>query len=445
MITIKLPYNTTDKFYTKLLELRKQQSSVVRFSFNRYHDGVKQKEIRNRCKKLNNFDKLNSWLLQCGIMEGAQLYTRFKHKPNIIFGSKFNFNQRIKNKITKEEYQLTRLLPLNVQGATSCGNRNFELNIIDENFILFKPNRKEHYILHLPKLRSNIKKQLFKLQELVELKQLSYSIKLSDKYVAISFNLPNDNTIKNNKTCYIGIDLNPDNIGISICNYENDNHKIICTKMFDISQIFNKFVALNEPSYSIKSKYYQNKLQFETIEISKQIIKLAKQYKVSNIFIEKLDFNAKVANTFNNIGNRKCKNIWKRELFIEQLSKRCKINSIAINKIRPAYTSFIGNIQYNYADSINASIEIGRRGYELKINNNTDRFYPAIVAKHQWKEMAATASTWKSLFSKIKNLKLKYRVQLEDALSVHKHAVFSLNHAIKSKVKVYNFDNVLMI
>jgi hypothetical protein len=59
--------------------------------------------------------------------------------------------------------------------------------------------------------------------------------------------------------------------------------------------------------------------------------------------------------------------------------------------------------------------------------------------------MAATASTWKSLFSKIKNLKLKYRVQLEDALSVHKHAVFSLNHAIKSKVKVYNFDNVLMI
>ena len=46
--------------------------------------------------------------------------------------------------------------------------------------------------------------------------------------------------------------------------------------------------------------------------------------------------------------------------------------------INPVYSSFIGNIQYNYVDAVNASIEIGRRGLFKYIKGT---FYPHIRCK----------------------------------------------------------------
>ena len=105
---------------------------------------------------------------------------------------------------------------------------------------------------------------------------------------------------------------------------------------------------------------------------------------------------------------------------IDNLEKRSKLHNQKLFKINPAYSSFIGNLQNEYVDPINASIEIGRRGYEVIIKKSK-KFYPNIwikdSLKHQWKEKVnELPNTWKELFEIIKNSKLKYRVSTDSVV-----------------------------
>ena len=428
MITIKLPYKTSDKFYEELKELRRQQSVIVRYSYNRYLENLKQKDIRLKCKDLKNID-LGSWLIQCGIMRANQLVNRFKGKT-IIFGSKLRFKQLITNRITKEEYKEKRLLPLTIQGEKNYyGNRHFNLRVIDGNFIEFNPNRKKSYILTLPNLKANYRRLLYQLEEQANLKQATYSIELTKEHICISFELCSQ-IVKHIETRVMGIDLNPDNIGISISDWVDNKQVILTTKYYDLSEIINKTLSLNEVSNFLTSKYLNNKLISETYEISKSIANLAKHYQCKTVIVEELKFKDKLNSK---VANRKCYNLWKRNDFIKNLEKRLLINNISLIAVHPAYTSFIGNLQYDYSDSVNASLEIARRGYESKILRNKDKFYPNIVVKHQWKEMVTTVSSWKELFLEIKNLKMQYRVQLEEVIS---KSCFSLS-SNQSMIKVY--------
>lgn len=430
MKTIKLPYKTT-KDLTLVL---KQYSNVVRYSYNRFLEGKTEKDIRELSKSLNSIDLLNSWLIQCGIKDGKATQTRFKNEK-VIFGGKYNLINRLKNKITKEEFSLKKLCPVNIQGEElKQGNRSFKLDIIDNNQIIFKLTRDKHIELKLPNLRSNIKKELFKLQQLNEVKQnqkgYTYSIRFDLNNIYISFEEFKQEIIKLNENKYLGIDLNPDTVGISVL----ENDKIIHTQEFSLKLIFNKILSEKLSSKSDRMKYFQNKLKFETFEISKSISLLTKQFNCKSVFIEDLHF--KGSSTIK-LSNRKNKNLWKRELFIQNLTKRLNILGIRLYSVNPAYSSFIGNLMYDYTDAINASIEIARRGYEYRIKKNSKGFYPKLLVKHQWKEMATKFTDCKKFFIEIKNLKLKYRVSLDEVK--YKFNVFQQNSTSKSMVLNYVF------
>jgi IS605 OrfB family transposase len=431
MKTIKLPYKTSED----LVPILKQYLSVVRYSYNRFLEGKKEKEVRHLTKSLNNIDLLNSWLVQCAILDGKTIHTRFGNKK-VIFGGKTNFINRLKNKISKKEYQLKRLLPVNIQGeALACGNRSFKLDIIEDNRIIFKLNKSRHISLELPNLRNNIKNELFKLQQLNEVKQkqkgYTYSVRFDLKHIYISFEeFKNENTTTLNKNRCLGIDLNTDTIGISIL----ENEKIIHAQEFSLKLIITKILNENLSSDSDRMKYFHNKLRFETIEISKSITKLAKQYNCKSVFIEDLHF--KGSSTIK-IANRKVRNLWKRELFIKNLIKRLSIEGINLYSVNPAYSSFIGNLQYDYTDAVNASIEIARRGFEYRVKKNKKGFFPNLSVKHRWKEMAAKYTDWKKFYFDAINSKMKYRVLLDECL--HKFNVFQQNSSHKSMVLNYVF------
>ena len=430
MKTIKLPYKTTED----LTSILKQYSNVVRYSYNRFLEGKTERDIRELSKSLNSIDLLNSWLIQCGIKDGKAIQTRFKNEK-VIFGGKHNLIKRSKNKISKEEYQLKRLCPINIQGEElKQGNRSFKLDIIENNQIIFKLSKNKHIELKLPNLRNNIKKDLFKLQQLNEVKQnqkgYTFSIRIDLTNIYISFEEFKQESIKLNENRYLGIDLNPDTIGISVL----DDGKIIHTQEFSLKPIFNKILNEKLSSNSDRMKYFQNKLKFETFEISKSISLIAKQFNCKSVFIEDLHF--KGSSTIK-ISNRKNKNLWKRELFINNLTKRLNILRIRLYSINPAYSSFIGNLMYDYTDAVNASIEIARRGFEYRIKKNKTGFYPNLLVKHQWKEMATKFTDWKKFFIEVKNLKLKYRVSLNDCL--HEFNVFQQNSSHKSMVLNYVF------
>ena len=430
MKTIKLPYHSDFDFSS----LIKQYSSVVRWSYNCFLENKKEKDIRQDSKYLNNIDLLNSWLIQCAILDGKAIKRRFKDNK-VIFGGKSNFIKRLKNKITKDKFNELRLNPLTVQGEElQKGNRLFSLDVIENNQIIFKLTRSNHIKLKLPNLRNNIKKELFNLELLNNIKSkqkgYTFSIKLDSKYIYISFQEFKEELASLVKTRYIGIDMNPDNIGISVM----DNGKVIHAQEFNLKLIFDKILNNKLSSDSHQMKYLQNKLKFEIIEISKSISEIAKKYKCKNVFVEDLKFKGK---SEIKISNRKNKNLWKREIFVNNLTKRLNIFGINIYHVNPAYSSFIGNMQYDYSDSVNASIEIGRRGFEYFVNKSKDKFYPVLSAKHQWKEMAADFMEWKKFFNAIKNLKLKYRVSLDECQ--HSFNVFQQNSTMKSMVLNYVF------
>ena len=430
MKTIKLPYKTTED----LTSILKQYSNIVRYSYNRFLDGKTEKDIRELSKSTNSIDLLNSWLIQCGIKDGKAIQTRFKNEK-VIFGGKYNLINRLKNKITKDEYQLKRLSPINIQGEElKQGNRSFKLDIIENNQIIFKLSKNRHIELKLPNLRNNIKKELFKLQQLNEIKQnqkgYTYSIRLDLYNIYISFEEFKQESTKLNENRYLGIDLNPDTIGVSVL----ENNKVIQTQEFSLKPIFNKILNEKLSSNSDRMKYFQNKLKFETFEISKSISMIAKQFNCKSVFIEDLHF--KGSSTIK-ISNRKNKNLWKRELFINNLTKRLNILGIKLYSVNPACSSFIGNLQHDYTDAVNASIEIARRGYKYRIKKNKTGFYPNLLVKHQWKEMATKFTDWKKFFIEVKNLKLKYRVSLDECL--HKFNVFQQNSTSKSMVLNYVF------
>lgn len=430
MKTIKLPYKTTED----LTSILKQYSNVVRYSYNRFLDGKSEKDIRELSKSMNSIDLLNSWLIQCGIKEGKAIQTRFKNEK-VIFGGKYNLINKLKDKITKDEFSLKRLSPINIQGEElKQGNRSFKLDMIENNQIIFKLNKNKHIKLELPNLRNNIKKELFKLQQLNEVKQnqkgYTYSIRFDLQNIYISFKEFKSESSKLNENRYLGIDLNPDTIGISVL----ENDKIIHTQEFSLKPIFGKILNEKLSSNSNRMKYFQNKLKFETFEISKSISLIAKQFNCKSVFIEDLHF--KGSSTIK-ISNRKNKNLWKRELFINNLTKRLNILGVKLHSVNPAYSSFIGNLIYDYTDAINASIEIARRGFEYRIKKNKTGFYPKLLVKHQWKEMATKYTDWKKFFIEVKNLKLKYRVSLDEVK--YKFNVFQQNSTSKSMVLNYVF------
>jgi hypothetical protein len=279
---------------------------------------------------------------------------------------------------------------------------------------------------------------------MTENNQYTYSIKLTDTHIYISFEeFKTETQINLIENRYLGIDLNPTNIGISICECDNNNeHKILKTVQFDFGKIVDKIYNCKQSSNHKDTKYWNNKLNHEILQISKTISNLSKAFNCKYIFIEELNFKFQ-KKEFSKSLNRLVKNLWKRNKFINNLNKRCNINNQKLIEINPAYSSIIGNCMYNYVDGVNASIEIGRRGFEIKVLRNKDKFYPAVKLKdtilHQWKEMENVMfdGSWKKVYTLLKNLGIRYRVSLDACL--HKFNVFQQNSTHKSLILNYTF------
>ena len=431
IITLKLPYKTDYNFHTII----KQYSNVVRFCYNRFVDGSTSNEIRSLVNDLSNIDLLDSRLIEYCIKDGLSIYNKNKENK-VIFGGNNNFIKLMKGKITKEEFNEMKLIPLNLQGEIlQKGNRKIKIDI-KNNKIIFKLNRNKHIDLHLPKLKNNYKKYLEKIEQLSIEGKMKFCVKIDMNNVYVQFDSID---IKNNEIVFlenrsIGIDLNPNNIGLSVLEFNKNGYKVIHKENVDLSKLT---VKSRESSSSTKSKHLNNKLKFETIECCKHIQLLCLNYKCKFIFIEDLKFKKNDLNSKEL--NRLCKQKWLRTMFINNLKKRSDEYGIKLFEVNPCYSSIIGNVQHNFFDPVNASIEICRRGYDCIINKNK-MFYPTFNVKdsflHHWKETGnEIVDNWKEFFVLLKNSKLKYRVSLNECSSFD---VFSLNNK-KSKVYLYKF------
>lgn len=435
MKTINLPYHCSEEDKNFIREEIRKSSNMLRFAYNKFQEGKSEKEIRILSKSLNNIP-IDSWFILCIIKKASYLYKTKKEK--VIFGGRFNFLQRLKGKISKEEYQERRLLAIYSQGEKSkAGNRKFKLDI-DNNQIIFKFSREKHISLKLPKLHKNYLFELVQLQSLTEDNQITFSIELGLSKVSLTFDdsLLYPNSYKGKENIIAGIDMNPNYIGFSISKFNGDRRKILLQEQYDLSY-FTK--NLHKSSDDRESKYQNNKQIHELKEITKDIIAKCKYFKAGKFGIEDLSFKSGDSKKGKNF-NRLTKNKWKRIALISALKKHCLLNKIDFLEVNPVYSSFIGNLCNNAPDPIAASLEVARRAMFKYIKG---KFYPELIKKEDlfnlWKESASWIyKSWKELFDIIKTSGVKYRRSLDSFES----KVFRLKSS-KSFVNLYKIYNRL--
>lgn len=438
MITIKLPYeveNVSDK--ELILEYIKQYSNCLHFMYNRVVDGLSETEIKHL--PINNIELLDSWFKQSCVKESTQIHKTNKN-GKVIFGGKKNYFNRLNNKITKEEFKLKKLSPLYSIGEGSNkgvkGNRKF--NILDDhNTIIFKPNRTTKIKLILPKLRNNYRKTFEKLYKNQELRNFSITYKLDMEFIYISFDetcLGETNSRNYKENRIISIDLNPNYIGWSVVDWLSENKfNVIKSGVFSLKHLNDKekdFKKEKLNSGNPKRVYINNKRNFETLQISKKIIEIGLHYHVELFSMEDLNMKSSDKNLGKNF-NRLCNNQWIRDILVRNLTKKCNIHNIKLQKVKPNYSSFIGNFLYRglkLPDMVLSSIEIGRRSYEYncqyikkikEIKKNIilpcEKFYGDLIIKSLEEfNINEKFNTLIELYSYLKNSKIKYRVSLDD-------------------------------
>lgn len=413
MKTIKLPVT----FNEKIEEDIRVYSSVVRYSFNRFQDGLKIKEIYHLCSEKFN---LGSHLLNCANREAQSLYKRERNKK-VIFG---DFKRRIKGLISNEEFKISKLRGFTSEGECSQkGNRYFKFDIFN-NTIIYKRNKKEHISLELPNLKKKVKEELLKIQYLMGEKKLPITIKLKNGHIFITFDesiLHESLKLKDLKTNRVmGIDLNPNYIGFSVLEFkENDSFEVIKKGVFNVS-LLNK-------------DFKKNKKRHELRELNHKLIRICKHYKVSKICVEDLSIKSSdkgQGKTF----NRLCNNQWNREVTVSNLKVLSSTYGIELEEVNPIYSSFVGNIEYGdekTPDMVASSIEIARRGYK-KFSKGW--FYPTLKLEkvrnkfNQWKEeIYSDVENWKNLFDKVKKSGMRYRFQLSESDAVFERFYHKMN------------------
>ena len=368
MQTLKIPYQTTQENLNFIKEYQKQYSSCLHFMYNRVKDGYSETEIKHL--QINNIELLDAWFKQSCVKDATQIYAK---SSKVIFGGKKNYFNRLKGNITKEQFKENRLSALYSIGTRSnkgiAGNQKFHL---EQNLnLIFKPNRKTKIELQLKYHNKHLLKLLYVNQET---RKFSLTYKLDQKFVYISFDETQMNKqiqLEQIKNRVLALDLNPNYIGWSIVDWKSESEfKIIKSGIYSIKKLNDKEFDLKGKHYSSDSKeriYLNNKRNYETLQIAKNIINKAIYYKCQIVSIEDLKIKRDDTNKgkkFNKLVN----NLWNRNALVNNLTKRCNIFNIKLIKVKPEYSSFIGNFLYrglNLPDMILASIELGRRAYEF--------------------------------------------------------------------------------
>ena len=469
MITIKLKYDIEQEYQSLIQKYQRQYSSMLHVFYQQLSKETElQSEysylksdsiLKQKFKTLNNIDLMNDWFCRSAISEAYQLVkSNNETKVKVIFGGKVNFIRRCKGLITRSQFlENKKLNPIYSIGTCKPykGNQKFEIKE-DLETIIFKPERQTHIELKLH--LQNYKQKLKKLYLRQQTKDLPITYKLDQNYVYISYEENKLESVKYKQidNRVLALDLNPNYIGWSIVDWKSENQfNIVKTGIYSIKELNDKDFKLKKKKLKSSSPeriYLSNKRNYEILQIAKNIINKAIYYKCQIVSIEDL----KITSDDKNKGkkfNKLINNLWNRNVLVNNLTKRCNIFNIKLLKVKPEYSSFIGNFLYrslNLPDMILASIELGRRAYEyynqyisrtkeqkkniiqpdIKLFNNLviKSLEEFNIQREQFKDL-------KELYYIFKKSKMLYRLSIDQF-----NLQFSRFFTSKSYMKMINFD-----
>ena len=251
----------------------------------------------------------------------------------------------------------------------------------------------------------------------------------------------------------MALDLNPNYIGWSIVDWvSSSDFKVIKSGIYNFKSLNDKekeFKDLKLDSSHPKRKHLSNKRRTEVFEVSKNLINKALYYKCQIFSVEDLNIQTKDSGLGKNF-NKLVNNQWIRTDLVSNLEKRCNIFGIKFLKVKPEYSSFIGNFLYrslNLPDMVLASVEISRRAFEFynqyiskskEIRKNIVRpslvdFRELYLKSLEEFELQPVYKDLIELYYFFKKSKLLYRLSLDKFC-----LEFSSCFSIKSQLSVYN-------
>ena len=462
MLTLKLKYNCEDSSVQDLiLEYMKQYTHVFRVAYNKLYN---QEKIRQtELLKLNHIDLLDSWWVATAMANAKMLYNRFKTQK-VILGGKKNFLKRCKHQIDKEAFNLNRLSNLSSNGEKKSGtksvhgNRKFKLTADLKQVTLKLKDKK----VKLNLIGNYSKNLLYKLSQIYKhqiLDDTPLTYKIDTQYIYITFDetivLSSKLNSKQITNRVLSLDLNPNYIGWSITDWKSSgDFNVVKSGVYSFKKLTDEIQDLKGKGFSSESeirKHLNNKLEYETYQAVKNIIKKAIYYKVHLIGIEDLSIKGKDLNKGSYL-NGLINNKWLRNKFYTCLEKYCNIYGFKFQKVKPEYSSFIGNFLFrslNLPDMVLSSIEIGRRCYEFynqyitKLNKiqkniiqpNLKDFNSLYIKSLEEFNMQNTEfKDLKDLYYIFKNSKLTYRVPIQNDVQV-----FRFN-SIKSAISTIQYN-----
>ncbi len=452
MITLKLKYSCEDSCDQDLiLEYMKQYTHVFRVAYNKLYNQEKIKQTD--LIKLNHIDLLDSWWIATAMTDAKMLYNRFKTQK-VIFGGKQNFLKRCKQQIDKETFNLNRLSNLSSNGEKKSGtksvhgNRKFKLTTDLKQVILKLKDKK----VKLNLIGNYSKNLLYKLSQVYK-HQISddtpLTYKIDTQYIYITFDesivLSSNLNLTSVTNRVLSLDLNPNYIGWSITDWKSSSEfNVIKSGVYIFKNLTDKNQDLKGKGFSSESpirKYLNNKLEYETYQVVKNLIKKAIYYKIQLIGIEDLSIKGK------NLGkgsylNGLVNNKWLRNKFSICLEKYCNIYGFKLQKVKPEYSSFIGNFLFrslNLPDMVLSSIEIGRRAYEFYNQ------YITKINKIQKNIIQLNLKDFNSLYIKSLeefNIQNKEFKDLKDLYYIFKNSKLTYRVPIQNDVQVFRFNSI---
>ena len=434
MQTIKLKYSVEDKEMRNLIVSHlRQYSSCLHFAYNRIKDGYGEKDYTKMVENLRNIPLMTKWAVHCAFKEATQIIST---NEKVIFGGKGNFFRRMKGNVSREEFKNRRLSPFYCIGDKEHhGNRNFRIQKDLDN-VLFQPSRDIRFDLRLEYgKRKNIRKILKKIFEIQVGYKASVTFKLGLEYLYVSFDekdvfgVHRTEQVKNR---VMAIDMNPNYVGWSVVDWKDENdYRIVKSGVYSFKVLNDKEWKLKKlkiPSSDKRRRYAANKLRHETFEVAKNLVDKARYFHCETFAAEGLDMRSGDSG-MGKYQNKIRNNRWLRKRLVENLKKRCSTRGIHFQEVVAAYSSFIGNVlfrKHKAPDMVNASVEIGRRGYEFKrqfvdkkISRLGNTVFPRMAkfgdAVSESLEEFGTEEkfgSWKEMYSFFKNPGMTYRVPL---------------------------------
>jgi IS605 OrfB family transposase len=406
--TISIPYRCCDQSAAFLRELRRVFSAAVRTSYaNAVSNGVslKQKDLRNLVKQRFAGGAADAWILHCATLEGIDL-RKARPEGGMIFGTRAGLEQRRKGLITHNEWRNLRLRPLCSRGdKTFAGNRHFRL-ALDGRTCSVRVYGRE-VTLFLPQMTGNSGEALRQAAALAVERKINLTFRLDSAKLHVTLD-PDDlpdhpqrrRPIRALPGRALGIDLNPNWIGLAAASNCGDASKIKDTKLLEHALIKLDMGVDASPE-----------LVRETLAaVCDRAISMARKHRCGTIVLEK--GLGKLRSSGKSRSLNRLLNYWARTVFVQMLTRRARLAGMEVLEVWAGYSSTIGNLAFDAPDACASATEIARRGI-ARLAGIKD-VLPALeegCVSRLWKngKVPAELGSWQDVHRTIKAAKIGYR------------------------------------